>query len=116
MQSVEQIVVTPDGSKLITLGSRGLGTGTFGVFRYLVHESVLCCAVLLCFCKHGRYSVRVEVEATSVWGSAQSSTGPPAVLYRPNSVWGAFIGAEFWDCGGFRGCRDAAGTYTNQDW
>ncbi|CAM9196634.1 unnamed protein product, partial [Hapterophycus canaliculatus] len=32
LQSVEQIVVTPDGSKLITLGSRGLGTGTFGVF------------------------------------------------------------------------------------
>ncbi|CAM9383782.1 unnamed protein product [Ectocarpus sp. 12 AP-2014] len=32
LQSVEQIVVTPDGSKLITLGSRGLGSGTFGVF------------------------------------------------------------------------------------
>ncbi|CAN0328345.1 unnamed protein product [Pylaiella littoralis] len=32
LQSVEQIIVTPDGSKLITLGSRGLGTGTFGVF------------------------------------------------------------------------------------
>ena len=38
MQSVEQIVVTPDGSKLITLGSRGLGTGTFGVFRYYLRS------------------------------------------------------------------------------
>lgn len=32
-QSVEQILVTPDGTKLITLGARGSSTGTFGVFR-----------------------------------------------------------------------------------
>lgn len=33
VQSVEQILISPDGSKLVTLGSRGSSTGTFGVFR-----------------------------------------------------------------------------------
>lgn len=55
-QSVEQILVSPDGSKLVTLGSTGSSSGTFGVFRLVANSA--CEAFSWLRCKDNRCGVR----------------------------------------------------------